>query len=69
MHDVWLNYYEVHLYITTSQIGVKRKGNAYTYVGTEIHVKLIGHTDRPMGLETTNTIILDFIWIRIQLEL
>ena len=37
MLEVFLNYYEVRLYVTTSQRGSEGQGNKQTGVGTDIH--------------------------------
>ena len=56
MIKVWLNYYEVHLYVTTSKSRGEGQGNTHTEFGTDIQTELTGQTGRPTGIDTTHTV-------------
>ena len=66
MPEVWLNYDKLYLYTTTSNSGGERQGNVCTDNRTYIHMDLIGHTGRPLVIETAHPIILVFSHIIIK---
>ena len=58
MHDVWFNYDELRLYVTTYIIGCEVQVNKMIEVSTERYKDQVGNTGRPMGIGTINPIIL-----------
>ena len=61
MHEVWFNYDEVRLYISTYQSGGDREDNICTKHGTGRHMDLIGQTVRPLAIDTTHPIRLESV--------
>ena len=66
MREVWLNYDEVQLYVTTFQRAGEGQGNTRRDVGRYRQTSLIGQAVRPLRIETTHSIGLVFSWIIIQ---
>ena len=64
MCKVWINYYEVNLYVSPPQSGGERQGNTRTYEWKNRQMYLIVQTSSPLVLETTHPIGLEFSWIR-----
>ena len=66
MHEVWFNYDEILLYVTTSQSWGEGKVDTRTDGERYRNTYLIEHTVRPLGIYITNSIGLVFSWIIIQ---
>ena len=55
-------------YVTTSESGGESQGNTYADFRKYSYKNIIGHTCRPLEIDTTNLIILGFILRRTQSE-
>ena len=59
-------YDEMRLCVATYQSGGEGHGNTQIYDETDRYMYLIGYTGKPLVIDTTNPIRLEFSWTRIQ---